>query len=63
LVTLVIDAASRKIEGAYFHSYLLEKSRVTGQAAEERNYHIFYALLRGLDRKQLNEFYLCEEED
>ncbi|KAF7461148.1 Hypothetical predicted protein [Marmota monax] len=40
--------ASGVIEGARIEQFLLEKSRVCRQAAEERNYHIFYCMLMGM---------------
>ncbi|XP_059397584.1 unconventional myosin-VIIa isoform X2 [Carassius carassius] len=40
------------IEGAKIEQYLLEKSRVCRQAADERNYHVFYCMLEGMSSDQ-----------
>ncbi|EPX73018.1 myosin type-2 heavy chain 2 [Schizosaccharomyces octosporus yFS286] len=46
------------IVGANLDWYLLEKSRVTNPSPNERNYHIFYQLLRGSDGDLLRELFL-----
>jgi myosin heavy subunit len=42
-----------EIKGAVITNYLLEKSRIVNIASGERNYHIFYNLLKGADKELL----------
>ena len=54
-VLLYYTQSKGEILGARVKNYLLEKSRIVGPAAGERNYHAFYQLLRGADDSLLNE--------
>jgi myosin heavy subunit len=47
-VTINIDFEEKKVIGASIITYLLEKSRITTQAKNERNFHILFFLLSDL---------------
>ena len=59
-VRLLINKNSKGINGATITSYLLEKSRLTAPSKGERNFHIFYHLLKGCDIKELAAFNLID---
>ncbi|KAK6360451.1 hypothetical protein TWF730_006593 [Orbilia blumenaviensis] len=52
-----------QIAGAYIDWYLLEKSRVVKQSGGERNYHVFYQLLRGATRELRDQLMLTGDVD
>uniref|UniRef100_A0A6B2L309 Myosin motor domain-containing protein n=1 Tax=Arcella intermedia TaxID=1963864 RepID=A0A6B2L309_9EUKA len=51
------------IVGAKIDNYLLENTRIIFQAPSERNYHIFYQLLKGASAEQKAKFYLGSPKD
>eukprot|EP00039_Didymoeca_costata_P032095 m.36807 g.36807 ORF g.36807 m.36807 type:complete len:2189 (+) comp9188_c0_seq1:109-6675(+) len=51
------------IKGAQIEQYLLEKSRIVGQHANERNYHIFYFMTKGGTAALKSELSLTKCED
>ncbi|KAM6218114.1 unconventional myosin-IXb [Rhynchocyon petersi] len=51
------------VRGAIVEKYLLEKSRLVSQEKDERNYHVFYYLLLGVNEEERQEFQLRQPED
>ncbi|KOO32188.1 hypothetical protein Ctob_011303 [Chrysochromulina tobinii] len=52
LVNVRFDAVAR-LSGTSIDTYLLEKSRISSPNMDERNYHFFFQLLRGLPETEL----------
>ncbi|XP_048873554.1 unconventional myosin-XIX isoform X2 [Brienomyrus brachyistius] len=53
---------SQLLVGASVQTYLLEKTRVVKQGADERNFHIFYQLMKGATEEQRKEWKLPRDQ-
>lgn len=60
---MYVDKKDKHIKGAEIRNYLLEKSRVITQALTERNYHVFYGILRFMPPENLKKYEFCNDGD
>jgi len=58
--TEIVFTHEGRLERASIETYLLEKTRLTLTSHGERNYHIFYHILCGLDHTERSQFLLSE---
>ena len=59
-IIYIYEKKSGFIIGAKISEYLLEKSRIVSQASGERNYHVMYEMLAGLDDEQKRKLGLSD---
>ena len=57
-IKIQINNSNNELSGAHIDWYLLEKSRVISQDKNERNYHVFYQLLKGASNEMLEKLLL-----
>jgi myosin heavy subunit len=60
---MYVDKDDKHIKGAEIKNYLLEKSRVVIQAETERNYHVFYGILRFMKPADHKKYGYCNKGD
>lgn len=60
---LYVHKIKKSVKGASIENYLLEKSRISALAKEERNYHIFYAFCRFASKEMLARYKLLNDGD
>ncbi|XP_061105846.1 unconventional myosin-XIX isoform X2 [Conger conger] len=53
---------SQILVGASIQTYLLEKTRVAFQAANERNFHIFYQMMKGATEEQRHKWRMSRDQ-
>jgi myosin-5 len=60
--TLFVERHKKTVKGASIENYLLEKSRITNLAKEERNYHILYAMCRFMPNNMKSQYKLLDKD-